>query len=128
MAIYVDLSKALDKIDNFLLGKTLLASAVPADITLMIMHYLRNQLAKVKWQQSTSQYYFIEKGVRQGGVLSPFLFNFYINDIIENISTLDIGCKLGVHRLNIVAYADNVVLLAASQPDMELLYTRLYLT
>ena len=91
----------------------------------MILHYLRNQKACVKWHNSSSNYMFIEKGVRQGGILSPFLFNFYINSIIEEVLSTEVGCMIGMTRCNILAYADDVVLLAPSVSHMESLYTTL---
>ena len=53
-------------------------------------------------------------GVRQGGILSPIFFKLYINDLIDRISKCELGCKLGMFSSNIVAYADDIVLLAPS--------------
>ena len=74
------------------------------------------------WLGNKGQYRYINKGVRQGGILSPFLFNFYIDDIICSIKNLDIGCKFGISRVNIIAYADDVVLLANNQDDINEIY------
>jgi Reverse transcriptase (RNA-dependent DNA polymerase) len=53
----------------------------------------------------------IYNGVRQGGLLSPFLFRFYICDLINE---LDIGCNYFGTNINLVAYAADMVLLAPS--------------
>lgn len=124
-ATFVDLSKAFDRINHFVLGNKLLYSGLPPDIVLIILHYLRNQKANIKWQNYMSLYYYIENGVRQGGVLSPFLFSFYINDIIKEIGDMETGCSYGFCKVNIIAYADDLVLLAASQKDMDALYSML---
>ena len=71
---------------HFILGEKLLRKDIPVDIVLILMHYLRNQQVKVNWKDASSGYSWIETGVRQGGILSPFLFKFYIDEIIENIS------------------------------------------
>ena len=86
----------------------------PHDIVLFIWRYLRNQTASIRWNDKFSGYRTIEWSVRQGGIISPFLFNFYINTIIDEISSLQVGCRLGLIRLNIVVYADDVVLLENS--------------
>ena len=67
----------------------------------------------------------VDKGVRQGGILSPLLFKLYIDDIINEISNMDVGCKFGVVRLNILAYADDFVLMASSRSALSKLYEAL---
>ena len=124
-AIFIDLTKAFDNVDHSILGKKLLKSNIPIDLVLIILRYLRNQQANIRWKGSLSIYYIIEKGVRQGGILSPFLFNFYINSIIEEISDMDVGCNYGFTRCNIIAYADDLVLLAPSIMDTECFYLKL---
>ena len=52
------------------------------------------------------------RGVRQGGITSAFLFNIYINDLLDEISNLKVGCKIGINRINIIAYADDMILMA----------------
>ena len=89
---YVDLSKAFDLVSHFKLGYKLLDKDIPIDIVYLLMHYLRNQNARLVWKDASSQYALIEKGVRQGGILSPFLFKLYIDCIIEEIASLDMGC------------------------------------
>ena len=42
---------------------------------------------------------------------SAFLFNIYINEIIERLSHMNLGCKLGINTVNIMAYADDIILL-----------------
>ena len=126
-ATFIDLSKAFDKVNHFILGKKLLKKNIPVDIVFILMHYLRNQFAVVKWKGAYSDWFVVDTGVRQGGVLSPFLFNFFIDDIIRNISNIPAGCLFGVVRVNVLAYADDLVIIASSRSDMEELYTKLCL-
>jgi len=53
-------------------------------------------------------------GTRQGGVLSPYFFSRYIRDLIASIANSDVGCKLSGHFVNVLAYADDIVLIAPS--------------
>ena len=121
---FIDLSKAFDNVDLFLLGQQLLNGGIPPDIVVIIMHYLRNQTARVCWNGAGGNYIYLDRGVRQGGILPPFLFKLYINGLLNEISDSNVGCKYGTLRLNILAYADDVVLLADSKDDLEMLYNK----
>ena len=66
-----------------------------------------------KWYQ--------RNGVRQGGVLSALLFNFYISSVIRSISELGVGCAIDVTKTNILTYADDIALLAPSASGLQIL-------
>ena len=122
---FIDLSKAFDKVDHFKLGKMLMDEGITIDIVFILVHYLRNQSAKIVWNNVSSEYHGIKWGVRQGGILSPFLFKFYINSVINEISSMDEGCCIGISKVNILAYADDIALVATSVEDMDVLYDEL---
>ena len=122
---FIDLSKAFDRVDHFLLGELLLQENIPPDLTLLIMNYLRNQSARVCWNDMKGDYENIDKGVRQGGILSPFLFKLYIDHVLDNISESDRGCKFGLIRMNVLAYADDLVIIADNKDNLAYLYKKL---
>jgi len=74
---------------------------------------------------TTPQRLTIGNGIRQGGVLSPALFARYIIDLLHGISTLGIGCNVGGIYYNILAYADDLDLLASTWAALQLLLDRL---
>ena len=53
-------------------------------------------------------------GVRQGGILSTFLFRFYLCDLIAKVTALNIGCTYACTIINLLAYADDMVVLTPS--------------
>ena len=57
-----------------------------------------------------SQFFTLGNGTRQGGVLSPWLFARYIRDLLKEVVTSRIGCNTGGLFINILAYADDIVL------------------
>ena len=92
------------------------------------MYYLRNQTAYVKWNGISSNVLQIRTGTRQGGCISPFIFKLYIDNMIREVSNADIlanepPCKLGILKFSILAYADDVVLIAPSKKMLTRLYT-----
>jgi len=58
-------------------------------------------------------------GVKQGGVLSPRLFSFYITPIIERLKKLGLGVKIGNMLLDSLLYADDLTLLALIKMEMQ---------
>ena len=56
----------------------------------------------------------VSSGVRQGGVLSPYLFAFYIDDIIDDVKESGYGIYIGSLFLGCILYADDIVLLSVS--------------
>src|SRR5664279_3810981 len=83
----------------------------PAIVTLLAFWY-SNQEICVRWQNTMSNSFTVGNGIRQGGVLSPMLFARYIRDLVQGISTTGTGCNIGGVFYNILAYADDMVLLA----------------
>ena len=63
----------------------------------------------VRWQNTSSASFKIASGVRQGGILSSFLFYFYIRDLIDGVTTLNLGSNLAGTVINLLAYADDLV-------------------
>ena len=72
-----------------------------------------NQL-KIKFGDHFSDSWKLCNGVRQGGILSPHLFNVYINCLLDAITQSGIGCRVGIHASNVIAYADDIVIMSPS--------------
>ena len=74
----------------------------------------RSQQAQVRWGSHISDSFYIRNGVRQGGILSPMLFNLYVDGLSRSLNSLNIGCKIGPRLVNHLAYADDLVLICPS--------------
>jgi hypothetical protein len=111
---FIDFNKAFDNVDYWHLFNKLIDSGTQKEIVKLLAVWYSTQRMFVRWQNETSDAFFIKNGVRQGGVLSPFLFRFYIRDLICQISKSRIGCNIGGVFINVLAYADDMVLLAPS--------------
>jgi hypothetical protein len=79
------------------------------------------QEAAVRTQVGTTDWFKIEKGVRQGCILSPYLFNLYAENIIRNagLDESDLGLKIAGQNINNLRYADDTTLLAENESDLK---------
>ena len=118
---FIDLKKAFDKVNHNILLEKLIDKQVSSPLIFLLKDMLNKQYVSVHFNEANSFTWKIGNGVRQGGILSPLLFNFYINEIIEVISELNVGCEINCYRTNLIAYADDVVLIAPSVRALQFL-------
>ncbi|XP_049886868.1 uncharacterized protein LOC126381438 [Pectinophora gossypiella] len=110
----LDLSKAFDRVQYDILWGKLRQAGVPADTINVLRYWYEHQTNQVRWLGQLSDEYRLECGVRQGGLTSPSLFNFYINQLIDELSSACVGCSLDGLCVNSISYADDMVLLSPS--------------
>ncbi len=79
----------------------------------------------VQLEDDLSKPFFTSVGVRHGGVLYPLLFSIYINDILIELQKLNLGYKLGQLFVDVLAYADDLVLITQNEIDMQLMLAKL---
>ena len=65
---------------------------------------------RVRWGSVTSDPFLVTNGVRQGGILSPFLFNMYMNDLSLILNASGTGCRIGDSLINHLMYADDLII------------------
>ena len=66
----------------------------------------------VRWGNSLSLTFRCANGIRQGGQLSPLLYNVYTDDLNHHFEGTGVGCYVGGAWVNSLSYADDMVLLA----------------
>jgi hypothetical protein len=110
----LDLSKAFDKMNHYGLLTNLLRRRVPAQLINVFENWFSACYTSVKWFNCYSSFFKLQCGVRQGGVLSPYLFATFIDDISVNIAKTSAGCYIGRTCVSIILYADDILLLAPS--------------
>jgi hypothetical protein len=112
VACLLDCSKAFDKVRYDILFPRLLNKGVSPVILRMLFHSYLNSQVRVKWNITTSESFNISNGVRQGAVLSPILFNVYIDDLITSLKEEGHGCWVGSQYYGVLVYADDILLLS----------------
>jgi hypothetical protein len=122
----VDYTKAFDCVDHVKLWNALKEMNIPAHLIRVIKNLYNGQKAAVRIEQSLSGWFEIEKGVRQGCLLSPGLFNLYGEYIMRRVlKEWSEGFKIGSKRVNNLRYADDTAIIATNENDLMLLMNKL---
>jgi hypothetical protein len=117
---FLDASKAFDRVNHRMLFGKLLGRGVPYVIVRVLCYWYTHQFFFVKWGHIMSDCFNVSC-VRQGGILSPILFNVYIDSLSVTLSSLSTGCYINSVCYNHLIYADDTVLLAPSPKALQCL-------
>ena len=117
-ACFIDYSKAFDTVKHTELIKCLQTTDIDENDIAVISNLYWQQKTKIRIDNDTSDSLNISRGVRQGCVLSPALFNLYTDVIFRNVENFP-GLKIGGVTINNLRYADDTVLLAESEKDLQ---------
>jgi len=120
---YIDASKAFDRINFKVLFTKLLTRGIPSIFVRFLSVWYCTQQLVVRWGSMISAPFNVSNGVRQGGILSPLLFNVYVDDLSNVLNQSGVGCKLNGIIINHLVYADDMVLLAPSARAVQILLT-----
>ena len=90
-------------------------------LTSLLRNLYAGQEATVRIGHGTTDWFQIGKGVRQGYILSPCLFNFYAEHIMRNagLEEAQAGIKVAGRNINNFRYADDATLMAESEEELK---------
>ena len=113
---FIDYAKTFDCVDHNKLRKTLKEMGIPNHLTCLLRNLCVSQKATVKTQHGTMDWFQIGKGVCQGCISSPWLFNLYAEYIMWNarLDESQAGIKIARRNSNNLRYADDTTLMAES--------------
>ena len=118
---FIDYAKAFDCVDYNKLWKILQEMGIPEHPTCLLRNLYAGQEATVRTGHETTDWFQIEKGVHQGCILSPCLFNLYAEYIMRNagMEEAQSGIKISRRNINNLRYADNTTLMAESKEKLK---------
>ena len=97
----------------------LLDDNIAVSLISLLAFWYTNQTAFVRWHDISSASLSVGNGTRQGSILSPYLFTRYLRELIASMVQCAIGYNVGGTYVNILAYADDTVLLAPSWKGLQ---------
>ena len=98
----IDYAKAFDCVGHNKLCKILKEMGIPDHLTCFLRNLYAGQEATLRTEHGTKDWFQIGKGVRQGCILSPCLFNFYVDHIMRNagLDEAQAGIKIAKRNIN----------------------------
>ena len=118
---FLDASKAFDRVNHYVLFDKPLKRGVPLYVVRILIFWYTSQTMYVRWNNVISSGFGVSNGVRQGGILSPYLFCVYMDDLSIKLNDIKVGCTIGTTLINHLMYADDLVLLSPSAMGLSLL-------
>ena len=119
MDLTFQVPKAFDCVDHNKLWKILKEMGIPDHLTCLLRNlYAGQEVTELDMEQQTFQ---IRKGVRQGYILSPGLFNLYSEYVMQNarLDEAQAGIKISGRNINNLRYADDTTLMAESKEELK---------
>ena len=107
--------------DHKKLRKIIQKIGIPDHLTCLLRNLYAGQEATVRTGHGTTDWFQIRKGVHQGCVLSPCLFNVYAEYIMRNtgLDEAQAGIKIAGRNINNLRYADDTTLMAESEEELK---------
>jgi hypothetical protein len=117
---FIDYSKAFDSVDHSRMWNTLKDMGFPIHLVVLLKSLYENQVARVRTDFGDTDSFGIGKGVRQGCILSPCLFNLYAERIMREagLEEVEEGIHIGGKVVNNLRFADDSTLAATKEEDL----------
>ena len=114
---FIDYAKSFECVDHNKLWKILKEMGIPDHLTCLLRNLYSGQEATVRTGHGTTDWFQIGKGVCQGCILSPCLFNLYAEYIMRDsgLERAQAGIKIDGRNINNLRYADHTNLMAESE-------------
>ena len=121
--LFLDASKAFDRVNLDKLFDILLARGMcPLTIRYLIYSH-KNQSIRTQWKNEFSEPFKATNGVKQGGVLSSTLFEIYLDELFKELEQSSVGCYMGNIFVGALGFVDDTTLLAPSRGALKELYS-----
>ena len=121
-AAFIDFSKAYDRVDRTLLWGKLIKLGISGRMLKALKSLYNEVKCAVRINGQISDWFDVKIGLKQGCILSPLLFNIFINDLAQTVNNLECGASYGEGDVSILLYADDIVLCQIMKPNYRVCY------
>jgi len=118
----IDASKAFDQVNHNVLFRKLVKRGAPSCFVGVLMNWYNKLESSVRWNGVLSSSFRVLCGVCQGGILSPLLFNVYVDELIESLSASGCRCHIGRMFYGCIMYADDLLLLSPTLTGLQSMF------
>ena len=117
---FIDYAKTFDCVDPNKLWKIWKEMGIPDHLTCLLRNLYAGQEATDRTGHGTTDWFQIGKGIYQGCILSPYLFNLYAEYIMRNagLEEAQAGIKIAGRNINNLRYGDDTTLIAESEEEL----------
>jgi len=119
LACFVDAEKAFDRIDRSLMFYKLLQLGIHGKFYKALKSIYLDCKNAINLNGYFTEWFSTDLGVKQGDVISPTLFSLYVNDLIADVKRLNVGIQVGMEKIPILAFADDIVVLGSSETELQ---------
>ena len=116
---FLDCSKAFDTVSHYGIFLKLMGHNVPLCFLKIMIYLYLNMKSRCQWRGNFSSYFDVLTGTKQGGVISPRIFNFYMDDLIALLRKRGVGCHIIEIFIACLFYADDLCLIAPTRSAMQ---------
>ena len=115
----LDASKAFDRLTHVALFKKLLKRSVPMCCIKCLLSWYNKLYSCVRWSGCFSSPFNVCAGVRQGGVLSPVLFNLYVDELVDTLESCGLGCHVVNKSFACIFDADDILIISPTVAGLQ---------
>jgi len=116
---FIDMKKAFDNINRDCLWFKMQRLGITGRLYNAVKSLYRDVKYTVRVNGHLTPWFGASRGVKQGCLISPLLFSLYVNDLAESIKDLNCGVDIGDSNLSILLYADDIVLIAPTEDELQ---------
>jgi hypothetical protein len=98
------MKKAFDMVNYYKLFQFMLNAGVNMNVVNVLKNMYECQRLSILWDGCQSEVFACRNGLRQGSPLSPFLFNVYMDGVLNDIGLMKHGCRISGYIVNVLAY------------------------